>query len=142
MKSLRKSIAYLLVLTLPLSAWAGGGPCTQNFSSKSGAEAVIVDAHAHHGADQTSNNESTGLSNGHPAHHAAADANTDAGQAECSCCDDCESACVLSSCSPVALTTPSGLIDFSGADKHLPSADAFRNGPPPHVLFRPPIVSV
>lgn len=140
MKSVRKTIAYLLVVTLPLSAWAGiGAPCTQNSAPESAAQAVMVDAHAHHAAVQSAEDGSTG----HPAsHHAAADANADTSQAECPCCDDCQTACVLSSCSPVALGTTSGLVALSGADKHLPSADAFRNGPPPHVLFRPPILTV
>jgi len=49
MKSVRKLITYLLLLTLPFSAWASvGAPCAQNSGTEFGAETAIVDAHAHH----------------------------------------------------------------------------------------------
>lgn len=143
MKFVHKYVAYLLIVVLPLSSWASTEvPCAQIAGTKTAIETAMANTHADHHATASAANESADVSPRHAAHYAAAGGNPDSGAAECPCCDDCETACVVSTCSPVALTTPSLPIAFGGADKHLPSADAFRNGPPPHVLFRPPILSV
>ena len=143
MISVRKTIAYLLVLALPLSAWAAAGtPCTQNSGTDTGGQIGMVDAHAHHDAGPPTSDGSVDVLEGHAAHHAAADKDSESTPAECPCCDGCDTVCVLTSCSPVALSTTSYPTALTGTDTHYLRADAFRDGPPPHVLFRPPIVSV
>jgi hypothetical protein len=143
MNSVRKYIAYLLVLTLPLSAWASGGmPC----ASSSAPETVISstssdDPHAHHrSVDHPASHGEHETMAAHAGHQMTP--NDESTPVDCPCCDDCATACVSSGCSLVALATASDVMMFTSSDRHLPSADAFLDGPPPHVLFRPPIFSV
>ena len=151
MKRSRKYIAYLLIAIMPLSAWASAGaPCAQTMSQIAGSETQAVDPHAHHGSGAAStehNNHDKNGSAGHASHQASAatdDQSTaeQAPPAECPCCDDCVAMCVLSSCSPVALTNTSATLANSGSETLFAKTDAFRVAPPPHVLFRPPIYSV
>lgn len=143
MKPARKYIAYLLILVMPLSAWASAGiPCTQNTETPSVSETQVVDPHAHHAAGGATIESHSSESAGHAGHSAMAASGDESTPVDCPCCDDCAAMCVLSSCSPVALTTVSDAMAFNASETLLPQSDAFRVGPAPHVLFRPPIYSV
>ena len=140
---LRKYVACLLVLTLPLTAWAGvGAPCEQISDSVVPAQTLARDAHAHHReAAGTGGGEQSRISMDRSAHHGAESSNPSSKNG-CPCCDGCETPCALSSCSPVAMAIALNAPVFTGGESHARQVDELRAGPFPHVLYRPPIFSV
>jgi len=127
MKPAHKYLACLIAFVLPLSVWAETGKtCAEIAATEESEPAALTDVHAHH-------NDSNAAGVG---------TDSDADPSACPCCDDCEASCFLSGCSPGVLSKTSDRMTFMIADTHLKQSLAYRDGPPPHVLFRPPILSV
>ena len=133
MDSLRKSVIYLLVATLPLSSWASSASLCDGERS-SAIEEIEVDAHAHHDSSENVDHRTHHASDTHTRSAEASDASTD-----CPCCDDCVAICTMTAGS--LLVSASVLVDslFNLHDRLILLVVDFRQGPPPQSLFRPPI---
>ena len=133
-----RHIICLLLMVLPLSSWASlAMPCGQ------GGEPVpirdtVMETHAHHGGAQlVSPARMQDPQDSASFHHAAQGDNS--APVDCPCCDNCATMCVLSGCSPAAITSVSPEFFLRPDDSGIPLADTFRVSPTPHSLFRPPI---
>ncbi len=115
----RKHIGCLVMLVLFLSSWASAAaPCAQQADASDMSQVVEAD---------------------HSAHHAGSGSAEESDSGDCRCCNDCESMCVMSGCNLVALSGAQDILALNAGYAHFPQVDAFRTGPPPHVLYRPPI---
>ena len=132
MDSLRKSVIYLLVVTLPLSLWASVASLCDTERS-SAIEKISVDAHAHHGSSENVNHQELQVSAN------IKNANTSGASTDCPCCDDCVAICAMTAGS--LLVSTSVLVDslFDAHDRLIPLVVVFHQGPPRQSLFRPPI---
>ena len=115
----RKHIGCLVMLVLFLSSWASAAaPCAQQADASDMSKVVEAD---------------------HSAHHAGSGSAEESDSGDCPCCSGCESMCVMSGCTPGVLSSEQDLPALNAGYAHFPQVDAFRSGPPPHVLYRPPI---
>lgn len=152
----RKYTVYVLILVLPISAWAGpGAPCEQVSEPSVLPASAPLNPHANHSRhspshDNTSHGEAD-VSHGtmdHAGHQAGMNHNNqrqgnDDTSSECPCCDDdCAAMCVLSGGGVIAISASPVVFPNAASTLRLLLAEVFRRGPPPHVLYRPPILSV
>lgn len=138
MNAARGHIICLLLMVLPLSSWGSlAMPCGQDGEPLPIRE-TVVDTHAHHGSAQLgSPARMQDPQDSAPYHHATQ--GDDSALLDCPCCNNCATMCVLSGCSPAAITSMSPELLLGRDEPGIPLADAFRVSPTPHSLFRPPI---
>jgi hypothetical protein len=115
--------------------------CTQE-TGNAVATTAATDVHTgHHGTTSSTGIDESSFAAGHAAHQGNTDTEAPLDAGSCPCCDGCDMPCVLSTSGTVVLSGPVGYIVLSGADTRIPRKESFREGPSPHVLFRPPIFS-
>lgn len=146
----RKYIAYVLILVLPTSAWAGtSAPCEQVSKPSASTVNALSDPHANHNRHNPTHGEAE-MSQGamdHAGHHVGMNhgnqqQDDNGTPIDCACCDDCAVMCVLSGCGVIAISVSPVVFPNAASTLRLLLADVFRRGPPLHVLYRPPILSV
>lgn len=124
MKSVRRSLIYVLLLALPLSSWAGSVvPCAQESAPLPIQEVVAGSDHARH-----SNR-----------HHEPAAPDQDAASRDCSCCGDCSTMCPSSGSTPAVITSKLPGPSCAGDHQENMLVDLIYTTLIPFPLFRPPI---
>jgi hypothetical protein len=126
MPKLNKIIVYLLILTVPTSAWPD---IMRNCSSQQGVQIQMKMADGHvHPSSQSVHHESSGH-----------DKEETTGVTKLECCDECVTMCAAYIGS---LATRGAAYSNEYYDSHLRlniTPTEFHTPPPPHSLFRPPI---
>lgn len=134
----RGHIICLLLMVLPLSSWASPAmPCGQD-SEPLPIRETVVDTHTHHGSAQHRSPARIQDPQDSASYHHAAQGH-DSAPVDCPCCGNCATMCVLSGCNPAAINLVSPELLLGRYNPGIPLADAFRVGPTPHPLYRPPI---
>ena len=136
--TVRRRIICLLIMALPLSFQAGAAaPCVQE-NEPSTAQETVIDAGTRYGRiHHVSHSQTQDRQEIVSDHHVVQ--GEDSAPADCRCCDDCATTCVLSGCNPAAITSVSPELSLGRDDPGIPLADAIHVSPTPHSLFRPPI---
>lgn len=141
MLRIRQLIAGLLALSFFASSFASAtGPCVRTLGAAQDLAAHTT-THFDSGSRADSGQQSAIVPD-HVAHQTDIVHETESSDEDCPCCDGCESMCALSAFTPVALVGPPQAVTVRCGCARLSQVDALNLGPPPHVLFRPPILPV
>ena len=138
MNDMRKPVTWLLLIALFVSSSAVAATSRLVGVEQAATQISVVDAHSQHGSAQHGSQSTPQDAQETYAHHYVVQGG-DSAPADCPCCDNCATMCVLSGCSPAVMT--SGPLEFSIGrdDSGILLAAAMRASPTPRSLFRPPI---
>ena len=138
MNDMCKPVIWLLLIALFVSSSAVAATSRIVGVEQAATQMSVVDAHAQHGSAQHGSQSQPQDTQETTSHHYVAQ-DDDSAPADCPCCDNCATMCVLSGCGPAAITSVSPEFLLGRDDPGVPLADAFRVSPTPRSLFRPPI---
>ena len=138
MNDMRRPVIWLLLIALSVSSSAGAATSCIRGGEQAATQMTIVDTHARHGSAQHGSHSQPRDAQETTSHHDLVQGD-DSAPADCPCCDNCATMCVLSGCSPAVITSVSPERLLRRDDPGIPLADAFHLSPTPHPLFRPPI---
>jgi len=138
MNDMRRPVIWLLLIALSVSSSAGAATSCIRGGEQAATQMTVVDAHARHAIAQHGSHSQPQDAQETTSHQYLVQSD-DSVPADCPCCDNCATMCVLSGCSPAAINSVSLEFLLGRDDPGIPPADASRVSLTPHSLFRPPI---